>query len=59
MFTSPAQHSSTKPVVLFATVALTLSTLVAVTAVSIGIARAEGLTARSLATPLSIQVRSQ
>jgi hypothetical protein len=43
MFTSPKPDSSTKPVELFATLALALSTLVAVTVVSIGITRAEGL----------------
>jgi hypothetical protein len=59
MFTSPAHHSSTKPVMLFATVALALSTLVAVTVVSIGITRAEGLTARSQITPLPVHGRSQ
>jgi hypothetical protein len=43
MFTSPKPDSSTKPVELFATLALALSTLVAVTVVSIGITRADGL----------------
>jgi len=47
MFTSPARHSSTKPVELFATLSLALSTLVAVTVVSIGITRADGLRAVS------------
>jgi hypothetical protein len=59
MFTSPKHYSSTKPVELFATLALALSTLVAVTVVSIGITRAEGLTARSQITPLTVPVRSQ
>ena len=59
MFTSPTHNSPTKPVELFATLALALSTLVALTVVSIGIARAEGLTARSQITPLTVQVRSQ
>jgi hypothetical protein len=45
MFTSPKNYSSTKPVELFATLALALSTLVAVTVVSIGITRADGLRA--------------
>jgi len=40
MFTSPTHNLATKPVELFATLALALSTLVAVTVVSIGIARA-------------------
>ena len=43
MFTSPKHDSSTKPVELFATLALAFSTLVAVTVVSIGIVRADGL----------------
>jgi hypothetical protein len=47
MFTSPKHYSSTKPVELFATLALALSTLVAVTVVSIGITRADGLHAVS------------
>src|SRR5204862_8299899 len=51
MFTSPKHYSSTKPVELFAVLALALSTLVAV--VSIGIARAEGLTACSQIKPLT------
>ena len=59
MFTSPARHSSTKPVELFATLSLALSTLVAVTVVSIGITRAEALTARSQIAPLTLYVRSQ
>ena len=54
-----ASNPSTKPVELFATLALALSTLVAVTVVSIGIVRAEGLTARSQVMPLTVQVRSQ
>jgi hypothetical protein len=58
MFTSPKHYSSTKPVELFATLALALSTLVAVTVVSIGIARAEGLTARQI-KPLTVHVRSE
>jgi hypothetical protein len=52
MFTSPRQNPSTKPVELFATLALALSTLVAVTVVSIGIARADGLMARSPIAPI-------
>ena len=59
MFTSPTPNPSTKPVELFATLALALSTLVAVTVVSIGIVRAEGLTARSQVMPLTVQVHSQ
>jgi hypothetical protein len=55
MFTSPKHYSSTKPVELFATLALALSTLVAVTVVSIGIARADGLRA-SPKSMLSIAV---
>jgi len=43
MFTGPTHNPSTKPVELFAALALALSTLVAVTVVSIGIARADGL----------------
>ena len=43
MFTSPKHDSSTKPVELFATLALALSTLVAVTAVSIGIVKKNGI----------------
>jgi len=44
---------STKPhpVELFATLGLALSTLIAVTAVSIGIARADGLVVRAAAQP--------
>ncbi len=59
MFTSPTHNLATKPVELFATLALALSTLVAVTVVSIGIARADGLTARSQITPLTAHVRNQ
>jgi hypothetical protein len=59
MFTSPTHNPPTKPVELVATLALALSILVALTVVSIGIARAEGLTARSQITPLTVQVRSQ
>jgi len=59
MFTSPRHNPSTKPVELFATLALALSTLVAVTVVSIGIARAEGLTARSLITPPTLHAGIQ
>jgi hypothetical protein len=51
MFTSPRHYSSTKPVELFATVALALSTLVAVTVVSIGIVRADGLHAAAKSLP--------
>jgi hypothetical protein len=51
MFTSPKHYSSTKPVELFATLALALSTLVAVTVVSIGITRADGLRAVSKIVP--------
>ena len=51
MFTSPKHDSSTKPVELFATLALALSTLVAVTVVSIGIARADGLRAGPKSVP--------
>jgi len=52
----PMAASSSRPVELFATVALALSTLVAVTAVSIGIARADVLSTRvdSDAAPLAI-----
>ena len=57
MFTSPRHYSSTKPVELFATLALALSTLVAVTVVSIGITRAEG--PRSQITPFTLHVRGQ
>jgi hypothetical protein len=42
MSTSPSTKHS--PVELFATLGLALSTLIALTAVSIGIARADGLT---------------
>ena len=59
MFTSPKPDSSTKPVELFATLALALSTLVAVTVVSIGFTRADGLTVRSQVTPLTLHVRGQ
>ena len=59
MFTSPTHNPSTKPIELFATLALALSTLVAVTVVSIGITRAEGLTARSQITPLTVHGRNQ
>jgi hypothetical protein len=52
MFTSPKHDSSTKPVELFATLALALSTLVAVTAVSIGIVRAEGLRLDTKPSPI-------
>ncbi len=51
MFTSPKHYSSTKPVELFATLALALSTLVAVTVVSIGITRADGLRTVSKIAP--------
>jgi hypothetical protein len=51
MFTSPKHYSSTKPVELFATLALALSTLVAVTVVSIGITRADGLRAGPKSAP--------
>jgi hypothetical protein len=51
MFTGPTHNPSTKPVELFATLALALSTLVAVTVVSIGITRADGLHALSKPTP--------
>ena len=57
MFSSPKHYSSTKPVELFATLALALSTLVAVTVVSIGITRADGLRAASTSLP-SIAVHS-
>jgi len=52
MSTSPS--TKLRPVELFATLGLALSTLIALTAVSIGIARAEGHTARaaSHATPI-------
>jgi hypothetical protein len=52
----PMAASSSRPVELFATVALALSTLVAVTAVSIGIARADVLAVRtdSDTAPLAI-----
>jgi len=51
MFTSPRHYSSTKPVELFATLALALSTLVAVTVVSIGMTRADGLRAAPKSVP--------
>jgi hypothetical protein len=51
MFTSHKHYSSTKPVELFATLALALSTLVAVTIVSIGIVRADGLRGVSTSVP--------
>ena len=51
MFTSPTHNPSTKPVELFATLALALSTLVAVTVVSIGITRADGLRAAPKSVP--------
>jgi len=51
MFTSPKPDASTKPVELFATLALALSTLVAVTVVSIGITRADGLRAAPKSMP--------
>jgi hypothetical protein len=51
MFTSPTHNSSTKPVELFATLALALSTLVAVTVVSIGITRADGPRAAPKSVP--------
>ena len=51
MFTSPKHDSSTKPVELFATLALALSTLVAVTVVSIGITRADELRATPKSAP--------
>ena len=60
MFMSPKHYSSTKPVELFATLALALSTLVAVTVVSIGITRADGLRAASKTTPsIAIYERSR
>jgi hypothetical protein len=59
MFTGPTHNPSTKPVELFATLALALSTLVAVTVVSIGIVRADGLTARSQIMPFTLHIRSQ
>jgi len=42
---STSSSAKPRPVELFATIGLALSTLIALTAVSIGIARAEGLTA--------------
>jgi hypothetical protein len=51
MFSSPKHYSSTKPVELFATLALALSTLVAVTVVSIGITRADALRAAPKSVP--------
>jgi len=51
LFTSPTHNPSPKPIELFATLALALSTLVAVTVVSIGIARADGLRAVSTSMP--------
>ncbi len=56
---SNSPSTKPRPVELFATLGLALSTLIALTAVSIGIARAEGLTARSQIAPLTVQVRSQ
>ena len=52
----PMATSSSRPVELFATVALALSTIVAITAVSIGIARAGALVGRADtdAAPLAI-----
>lgn len=49
MFTSPS--TKPRPVELFATLGLALSTLVALTVVSIGIARADGLITRIAAQP--------
>ena len=49
MFISPS--TKPRPVELFATLGLALSTLIAVTAVSIGIARADGLIVRATARP--------
>ena len=49
MSTSPSTKHS--PVELFATLGLALSTLIALTAVSIGIARADGLIARAASQP--------
>ena len=60
MFTSTKHYSSTKPVELFAALALALSTLVAVTVVSIGIARADGLRAVSTSVPaIAVQGHSR
>jgi len=52
----PMAASRSRPVELFATLALALSTIIAVTAVSIGIARADALAARADtdAAPLAI-----
>jgi hypothetical protein len=44
-------NPSTRPVELFATLGLALSILIALTAVSIGIARADGLIVRAAAQP--------
>ena len=49
MFTGPS--TKPRPVELFATLGLALSTLIALTAVSIGIARADGLIVRAAAQP--------
>jgi hypothetical protein len=55
---SNSPSTKPRPVELFATLGLALSTLIALTAVSIGIARAEVLTAPSQITPLTVQARS-
>jgi hypothetical protein len=49
MFTDPS--AKPRPVELFATLGLALSTLIALTAVSIGIARADGLIGRAASQP--------
>ena len=49
MFTGPS--TKPRPVELFATLGLALSTLIALTAVSIGIARADGLIVRAASQP--------
>jgi hypothetical protein len=56
---SNSPSTKPRPVELFATLGLALSTLIALTAVSIGIARAEGLTTGSQIAPLTLHVRSQ
>jgi hypothetical protein len=48
---SSSPSTKERPVELFATLGLALSTLIALTAVSIGIARADGLSVRAASQP--------
>jgi len=53
----PPGLSKPRPIELFATLGLAVSTLIALTVVSIGIARADRLTARSETTQFTVHMR--